>query len=159
MESQQICTCIVISHVLSPMISVRRRNKAVASAFESPVYSLRRSCDQGASHAVAALRRGKPCTILSHRACQAARPQRFTSVVSSGSFGGRMGLRVVSGLCAPVHFSRSVWHLASACRLVSSRWEEGRCAGDLSWRMKAHTSSVLRAMSCLTRYRRDFTAA
>jgi hypothetical protein len=152
-------TCVVVSHALSPMISVRRRNKAVASAFESLVYSLRRSCDQSASHAVAALRRGKPCTILSYRACQTARPQRFTSVVSSGSFGGRMGLRVVGDLCAPVHFSRSVWHLASACHLVSSRWEGGHCAEDLSWRMKAHTLSVLRTMFCLTGYRRDFTAA
>jgi hypothetical protein len=70
-----------------------------------------------------------------------------------------MGLRVVGGLCAPVHFSRSVWHLASACRLVSSQWEGGRCAGDLGWRMKAHTSSALQAMSCSTGYRQDFTAA
>lgn len=124
-------TCIAVSHALSPITSVRRRNRAVASALESPAYSMRRSCDQGARHAVAALIRGKACTVLSHCACQAASPQRFTSVTSSGSFGGRLGLRVVGGLYMFVHFSRSLWLLASACCLTISRWEGGRWAGDL----------------------------
>jgi hypothetical protein len=35
------------SHALRPITSVRIRNKAVASAFERPAYSLRVSCDHG----------------------------------------------------------------------------------------------------------------
>jgi hypothetical protein len=70
------------SHALRPITSVRIRNKAVASAFERPAYSLRVSCDHGVCQIVALWPPRVRCVWLIHFCCQESIPYLRIRVAS-----------------------------------------------------------------------------
>lgn len=77
-------TWMAASHAFKPIISVRIRNSAVASAFVNPAYSLRGLCAHGVFHASALRRLGSWLIVFSHLSRHTRLPQCLISCVLLG---------------------------------------------------------------------------
>ena len=92
-------TCTDASHTLRPMTSVLIKNKAVASDFVRPAYSMRGSCSHGVSQVAGGLSRGFIASF-SQAAFHLSRSLRFSTA-------SRVGRRwVACAITFPRAFSR-----------------------------------------------------
>jgi hypothetical protein len=140
-------TWIAASYALRPITLVRIRNKAVASAFERPTYSLRVSCDYSVCQIVALWPPRVRCVWLIHFCYQKSIPYlriRVASLITCVS--PLMRLR----LCCGPHLSLSAYihsfiklALLTTCAVAISRPIYGLSCVSLALRIQTYILSAI----------------